>query len=133
MFLGERRLCASVAFSQTTPLPALSALNAVCCLTLETRNYMIMKYPPVPSDSDIVKEPAVTNYQQSISPADALWALYQSQTKKVRKAFRQRVLEEDRTMRPQQSLVKESLVKAFGELHSGEVKHDARSLFAEQS
>lgn len=33
--------------------------------------------------------------QPTVSPADALWALYQSQTKKVRKAFRLRLLAED--------------------------------------
>ena len=32
--------------------------------------------------------------QQGISPTDALWALYQSQTKKVREAFRLRILAE---------------------------------------
>ena len=33
--------------------------------------------------------------QKTISPVDALWALYQSQPKTVRKVFRRRVLEED--------------------------------------
>ena len=32
--------------------------------------------------------------RQGISPTDALWALYQSQTKKVREAFRLRILAE---------------------------------------
>lgn len=34
-------------------------------------------------------------YQPTISPTDALWALYQSQPKKVRKAFRLRLLAEE--------------------------------------
>ncbi len=34
---------------------------------------------------------AVT-YSKDISPIDALWALYQSQTETVRKAFRERIL-----------------------------------------
>lgn len=38
-------------------------------------------------------------YQPTVSPTDALWALYQSQTKKVRKDFRLRLLAEDATDR----------------------------------
>ena len=38
---------------------------------------------------------ATITCQQVISPIDALWALYQSQTKRVRKAFRSRLLAED--------------------------------------
>ena len=34
-------------------------------------------------------------YQPTVSPTDALWALYQSQPKKVRKAFRLRLLAEE--------------------------------------
>jgi len=37
----------------------------------------------------------IATYQSTVSPADALWALYQSQTKRVRKAFRLRLLAED--------------------------------------
>ena len=70
-------------------------------------------------------------YQPTVSPADALWALYQSQTKKVRKAFRQKLQEEENVeaAMAQQKMVKESLTKAFDELHTGKAKHDARSLF----
>lgn len=73
-----------------------------------------------------------TAYQQSISPADALWALYQSQTKRVRRAFRQRILEEEqnRVTKEQQEMVEESLTNSFNELYSGQVKHDARNLFS---
>ena len=38
-------------------------------------------------------------YQPTVSPTDALWALYQSQTKKVRRDFRLRLLAEDATDR----------------------------------
>ena len=75
----------------------------------------------------------IATYQPTVSPVDALWTLYQSQTKKVRKAFRMRLFTEERTQttKAQQEMVKESLTKAFDELHSGKVKHNARSLFAE--
>lgn len=37
----------------------------------------------------------IISSQPTISPADALWALYQSQTKQVRKAFRSRIMAEE--------------------------------------
>ena len=37
----------------------------------------------------------ISTYDTIISPSDALWALYQSQTKKVRQVFRQRILAEE--------------------------------------
>lgn len=45
-----------------------------------------------------------TTYQPTVSPADALWVLYQSQTKKVRKAFRQRILAEDASGKEKEAL-----------------------------
>ena len=36
-----------------------------------------------------------STYQPTVSPTDALWALYQSQPKKIRKAFRMRLLAEE--------------------------------------
>ena len=74
-----------------------------------------------------------TTYPPTVSPADALWTLYISQTKKVRDAFRMRMLAEEQThaSHAQQKMVKESMEKAFNELYSGQAKHDARSLFAE--
>lgn len=36
-----------------------------------------------------------STYRQTVSPIDALWSLYQSQSKRVRKAFRMRLLAED--------------------------------------
>ena len=40
---------------------------------------------------------ATPTYQPTVSPVDALWALYQSQSKKVRKAFRQKLQEEEKS------------------------------------
>lgn len=69
---------------------------------------------------------------QDISTVDALWVLIQSQTKAVRKALIQRLLaEQDKTI-VQQQIVKDSLTRAFDELHSGKVHHDARKLFSEK-
>ena len=74
---------------------------------------------------------ATTIYPQTISPVDALWALYQSQTKKVREAFRLRLLseEQEQITKAQETMVKESLTRAFDELHTGKVHHNARKLF----
>ena len=67
-----------------------------------------------------------------ISTADALWVLIQSQTKAVQKALIQRILESQTSekTKAQQMMVKESLTRAFDELHSGKVHHDARKLFS---
>ena len=60
---------------------------------------------------------------------DALWVLIQSQSKSVRKALTERLLSEYKKTEAQQQMVKESLTRAFDELHSGKVNHDARNLF----
>ena len=75
---------------------------------------------------------STSNYQSNISPIDALWALYQSQTKRVRKAFRQRIIAEENedNANAQNAMLKDSMTRAFDELHSGLAKHDARKLFA---
>ena len=92
-----------------------------------------------------------------ISTVDALWVLIQGQTKAVRKALTERLIaEQDKTAikraqtktgfqsveseqtrallktKVQKAMVKESLTRAFDELHSGKVHHDARKLFAPQ-
>ena len=55
------------------------------------------KYPLLESDTEMVKEPIpAVSYNHSVSPLDALWSIYQSQSKRVRKAFRQRILEEEK-------------------------------------
>ena len=64
-----------------------------------------------------------------ISTVDALWVLIQNQTKAVRKALTQRLIAEQDKTKFQQRMVKESLERAFDELHAGKVHHDARNLF----
>ena len=64
-----------------------------------------------------------------ISTVDALWVLIQSQTKAVRKALTKRLLAEQDKTKVQKAMVKDSLTRAFDELHSGNVRHDARNLF----
>lgn len=73
--------------------------------------------------------------ESTIRPIDALWALFKSQPKTVRKAFAKRLLEEDEdvvTMH-QQKLVKQSLTQAIKELREAEENSvelpDARNLF----
>ena len=77
----------------------------------------------------------MTLQRTAIRPLDALWALFESQPKKVRKAFVKRLLQEDveaETLR-QQIVVKNSLTQAFKELanaeKSGVELPDARNLF----
>ncbi len=70
-----------------------------------------------------------------ISTVDALWTLIQGQTKAVRKALTDRLIAEQEKSKTekQQAMVRESLTRAFDELHSGKVHHDARNLFKELS
>ena len=74
----------------------------------------------------------VSPQSQNISTVDALWVLIQSQTKAVRKALTERLLAErsQAKAKAQQQMVKESLTRAFDELHSGKAQRDARKLFA---
>ena len=62
---------------------------------------------------------------------DALWVLIQSQSKRVRNALTERLLAEQDKSKVQKTMVRDSLTRAFDELHSGKVHHDARKLFAE--
>ena len=97
----------------------------------------------------------VNPQQAEISTLDALWALYQSQSKKERQALAKRILAEQREQREQcelaqtlpsrersrrsqhqqsktqaqQRMVHESLTRAFDDLHAGKVRHNARNLF----
>ena len=68
---------------------------------------------------------------QDISMVDALWALIQNQNKSVRKALVKRILDEyeQQLTMAQQQMVEDSLKRAFDELHSGKVHHNARDLF----
>ena len=74
----------------------------------------------------------INTQSTEISTVDALWVLIQNQTKAVQKALIQRILasEKGEKTKAQQKMVKESLIRAFDELHSGKVHHDARKLFA---
>lgn len=71
----------------------------------------------------------------TITPIDALWSLFMSQPKTVRRAFTQRVLAEDVKAEAERNrlLVKHSLTTAFAELHeaqrTGVALPDARQLF----
>ena len=54
-------------------------------------------YSPIQPANDVAKEPMLsTTYNRSVSPLDALWSIYKSQSKRVRKAFRQRIMEEEK-------------------------------------
>ena len=70
-------------------------------------------------------------HTQDISTVDALWVLIQNQSKSVRKALVKRILDEHEQQRTlaQQQMLKDSLNRAFDELHSGRVHHNARDLF----
>lgn len=73
----------------------------------------------------------VQSQTTNISTVDALWALIQNQTNAVRKALAKRFLAEEEKTRAQKRMVKESLTRAFDELHAGEIHSDAHSLFAD--
>ena len=77
---------------------------------------------------------AMTLQRPVVNPLDVLWSLFKSQPKNVRKAFVERLLQEDveaETIR-QQLVVKKSLTQAFKELADAEKNGvelpDARSL-----
>ena len=67
---------------------------------------------------------------KEMSTVEALWVLIQGQTKSVRKALMERLIAEQDKTSVQKAMVKESLTRAFDELHSGKVHHDARKLFS---
>ncbi|MBQ3770176.1 MAG: hypothetical protein II866_14450 [Prevotella sp.] len=67
--------------------------------------------------------------KDEMTTLEALWVIIQSQSKSVRKALTERLLSEYKKTEAQQQMVKESLTRAFDELHSGKVHHDARNLF----
>lgn len=61
---------------------------------------------------------------------EALWTLIEGQTVAVRDALTVRLLaEKKKKTEAQQAMVKDSLTRAFNELHAGEVHHDARNIF----
>ena len=74
----------------------------------------------------------VNTQSSEISTIDALWTLIQNQTKAVRNALAKRILADQvrQKRKAQEQMVKDSLTRAFDQLHSGKVHHDARKLFA---
>ena len=61
---------------------------------------------------------------------EALWTLIEGQTVAVRDALIVRLLaDKKKKTEAQQAMVKDSLTRAFDELHAGKVHHDARNLF----
>jgi hypothetical protein len=81
------------------------------------------------------KDSMITTAPSQMNTVDALWILIQSQTKAVRKALVKRILAEENLSKNeeknQKTLVKDSLSRAFTELHAGKVHHNARQLFEE--
>ena len=73
----------------------------------------------------------IPSQTSEMTTVDALWVLIQGQTKAVRKALMDRLLAEQDKTKVQKAMVKDSLTRAFDELHSGKVHHDACKLFAE--
>ena len=74
---------------------------------------------------------AIETQTKEMAMVDALWVLIQSQSKRVRNALTERLLAEQDKSKVQKAMVRDSLTRAFDELHSGKVHHDARKLFAE--
>ena len=73
----------------------------------------------------------IQSQAKEISTVDALWVLIQGQTKAVRKALTERLIADQNKTKAQQAMLKESLTRAFDELHSGKVHHDASKLFSD--
>ena len=71
----------------------------------------------------------ITADKQKINTVDALWVLIQGQTKAVKKVLMERLIAEQDKTKAQKAMVKESMTRAFDELHSGDVRHDARNMF----
>ena len=55
--------------------------------------------------------------------------MIQGQTKAVKKVLMERLIAERDKTKAQKAMVKESMTRAFDELHSGDVRHDARNMF----
>ena len=71
----------------------------------------------------------ITADKQKINTVDALWVLIQGQTKAVKKVLMERLIAERDKTKAQKAMVKESMTRAFDELHSVDVRHDARNMF----
>ena len=75
------------------------------------------------------KKMIITAEQQKINTVDALWVLIQGQTKAVKKVLMERLIAEQDKTKVQKAMLKDSLTRAFDELHAGNVRHDARNMF----
>ena len=78
-------------------------------------------------NSDMIT--TISPQSSDMSTVDALWVLIQSQKKRVRKILTERLVVEQNKTKRQKAMVKESLTRAFDELHSGKAHHNARNLF----
>lgn len=78
-------------------------------------------------NSDMIT--TISPQSSDMSTVDALWVLIQSQKKRVRKILTERLVAEQNKTKRQKAMVKESLTRAFDELHSDNVHHNARNLF----
>ena len=85
--------------------------------------------PPIKLKRNRYMITTVQPQKDEMTTLEALWVIIQSQSKSVRKALTERLLSEYKKTEAQQQMVKESLTRAFDELHSGKVHHDARNLF----
>ena len=68
---------------------------------------------------------------KEITTVDALWVLIQNQTKAVRQALVRRLLAEETKTKEQQTMVKDSLTRAYDQLHSGQIHTDVNNIFAD--
>ena len=68
---------------------------------------------------------------KEITTVDALWVLIQNQTKAVRQALVRRLLAEETKTKEQQAMVKDSLTRAYDQLHSGQIHTDINNIFAD--
>ena len=68
---------------------------------------------------------------KEITTVDALWVLIQNQTKAVRQALVRRLLAEETKTKEQQAMVKDSLTRAYDQLHSGQIHTDVNNIFAD--
>ena len=78
-------------------------------------------------NSDMIT--TISPQSSDMSTVDALWVLIQSQKKRVRKILTERLVAEQNKTKRQKAMVKESLTRAFDELHSDKAHHNARNLF----
>jgi anion-transporting ArsA/GET3 family ATPase len=95
---------------------------------LEISNFLPI-FAPIKLKRNRYMITTVQPQKDEMTTLEALWVIIQSQSKSVRKALTERLLSEYKKTEAQQQMVKESLTRAFDELHSGKVHHDARNLF----